>query len=125
MTAVDQKAAAIKIGLALRADASCRQIFAWTGHKTPNEILQAGDLVEVSIKDLGGNVAHMQLEQNVGPQAAMVAIDNPTGEVKAMVGGYSFDESKFNRATQAHTRSSSSLKVYVYSAALEQGFRAV
>ena len=120
VTAVDQKAAAIKIG-SLHATLTPPD-FAWTGHKTPNEILQSGDLVEVSIKDIGGSVAHVQLEQNVGPQAAMVAIDNPTGEIKAMVGGYSFDESKFNRATQAQRQVGSSFKVYVYSAALEQGF---
>ena len=67
-------------------------------------------------------MAHVQLEQNVGPQAAIVAIDNPTGEIKAMVGGYSFDESKFNRATQAQRQVGSSFKIYVYSAAMEQGF---
>jgi penicillin-binding protein 1A len=120
VTAVDQKAAAIKIG-SLHATLTPPD-FTWTGHKTPNEILKPGDLVEVSIKDIGGNVAHVQLEQSVGPQAAMVAIDNPTGEIKAMVGGYSFDESKFNRATQAQRQVGSSFKVYVYSAALEQGF---
>ena len=96
--------------------------FAWTGHKSPAELLKPGDLVEVGIKEINGSVAHVQLEQNVGPQAAMVAIDNPTGEIKAMVGGYSFDESKFNRATQAQRQVGSSFKVYVYSAALEQGF---
>ena len=120
VTAVDSKAAAIKIG-SLHAMLTPPD-FAWTGHKTPNEILQAGDLVEVSIKDISGTVAHVQLEQNPGPQAAMVGIDNPTGEIKAMVGGYSFDESKFNRATQAQRQVGSSFKVYVYSAALEQGF---
>jgi penicillin-binding protein 1A len=76
----------------------------------------------VSIKEINGTVAHVQLEQNVGPQAAIVAIDNPTGEIKAMVGGYSFDESKFNRATQAQRQVGSSFKIYVYSAAVEQGF---
>ena len=75
-----------------------------------------------SIKEINGAVAHVQLEQNVGPQAAMVAIDNPTGEIKAMVGGYSFEESKFNRATQAQRQVGSSFKIYVYSAAIEQGF---
>jgi penicillin-binding protein 1A len=120
VTAVDSRAAAIKIG-SLHASLTPPD-FSWTGHKSPNEILKPGDLVEVSIKDIGGTAAHVQLEQNVGPQAAMVAIDNPTGEVKAMVGGYSFDESKFNRATQAQRQVGSSFKVYVYSAALEQGF---
>src|ERR1700674_837549 len=118
--AVDDKSATIKVGpyraLLTQPD------FSWTGHRSPKEILTAGDLAQVSIKDINGTVAHVQLEQNVGPQAAMVAIDNPTGEIKAMVGGYSFDESKFNRATQAQRQVGSSFKIYVYSAAVEQGF---
>src|SRR5712672_4227674 len=120
VTAVDEKAATIKVGpyraLLTQPD------FSWTGHRSPKEILTVGDLAQVSIKDISGNVAHVQLEQNVGPQAAMVAIDNPTGEIKAMVGGYSFDESKFNRATQAVRQVGSSFKVYVYADALEKGF---
>ena len=101
---------------------SRRRILPGPAAKSPAELLKPGDLVEVSIKDINGAVAHVQLEQNVGPQAAMVAIDNPTGEIKAMVGGYSFDESKFNRATQAQRQVGSSFKIYVYSAAVEQGF---
>ena len=120
VTSVDQKAAAIKIGslhsLLTPPD------FAWTSRKSPADLLKAGDLVEVSIKEINGTAAQVRLEQNVGPQAAIVAIDNPTGEIKAMVGGYSFDESKFNRATQAQRQVGSSFKIYVYSAAIEQGF---
>jgi penicillin-binding protein 1A len=120
VTAVDDKAATVKVG-AYRALLT-QPDFSWTGHRSPKEILAAGDLAQVSIKDMNGAVAHVQLEQNVGPQAAIVAIDNPTGEIKAMVGGYSFDESKFNRATQAQRQVGSSFKIYVYSAAVEQGF---
>jgi penicillin-binding protein 1A len=120
VTSIDQKAAAIKIG-SLHALLTPPD-FAWTSRKSPADLLKAGDLVEVSIKEINGAVARVQLEQNVGPQAAMVAIDNPTGEIKAMVGGYSFDESKFNRATQAQRQVGSSFKIYVYSAAIEQGF---
>ena len=95
--------------------------FAWTGHKSPPEILAVGDLVVVSIKELSGITALVQLEQQPAAQAALLAIDNPTGEIKAMVGGYDFDESKFNRATQAVRQTGSSFKVYVYATALEQG----
>jgi len=120
VTAVDDKSATVKVGpyraLLTQPD------FAWTAHRSAKEILAVGDLAQVSIKDINGAVAHVQLEQNVGPQAAMVAIDNPSGEIKAMVGGYSFDESKFNRATQAQRQVGSSFKIYVYSAAVEQGF---
>src|ERR1700722_1472997 len=120
VTAMDDKAAAIKIG-SLRASLPPPD-FAWTGRKSAADLVKPGDLVEVSIKEINGTVARVQLEQNVGPQAAIVAIDNPTGEIKAMVGGYSFEESKFNRATQAQRQVGSSFKIYVYSAAVEQGF---
>jgi penicillin-binding protein 1A len=120
VTAADQKTATIKLG-SLHASLTPPD-FAWTARKSPTDLLKPGDLVEVSVKEINGSVAHVQLEQNVGPQAAIVAIDNPTGEIKAMVGGYSFDESKFNRATQAQRQVGSSFKIYVYSAAVEQGF---
>jgi len=57
-------------------------------------------------------------------QAAVVAMDAMTGEVRAMVGGRSFDESRFNRATQARRQAGSAFKPFVYAAALEQGFTA-
>ncbi len=117
--AVDDKSATIKIGT-YRALLSPLDI-AWTGHRRPNEILSVGDLIQVSIQDLRETTARVQLEQQPAPQAAMIAIDNPTGEIKAMVGGYSFEDSKFNRATQAYRQVGSSFKVYVYSAAVEQG----
>jgi penicillin-binding protein 1A len=63
----------------------------------------------------------LALEQDSGAQGALIAIDNNTGEIRAMVGGRDFDESKFNRATQALRQTGSSFKPYVYSAAVEQG----
>ena len=95
--------------------------FAWTGKKSPSQLLKLGDVVVVSIKEVAGSTLHVQLEQQPVAQAALLAIDNPTGEVKAMVGGYDFDQSKFNRATQAVRQTGSSFKVYVYATALEQG----
>jgi penicillin-binding protein 1A len=120
VTAVDDKAATLKIG-SYRALLT-QPDFAWTGRRSPADLLKVGDLAQVYIKDINGSVAYVRLEQEVGPQAAMVAIDNPTGEIKAMVGGYSFEESKFNRVTQAQRQVGSSFKIYVYSAAIEQGF---
>ena len=55
-------------------------------------------------------------------QAALVAMDPLTGEVRAMVGGRDFDRSRFNRATQAKRQAGSAFKPFVYAAALEQGF---
>jgi penicillin-binding protein 1A len=95
--------------------------FAWTAHKSPAELLKVGDLVVVSIKQLAGIVAEVQLEQQPAAQAALLSIDNSTGEIKALVGGYDFGESKFNRVTQALRQTGSSFKVYVYAEALAQG----
>ena len=97
------------------------QDFAWTGRKKPTELLKVGDLAQFSIQELRDNTVRVQLEQQPGPQGALMAIDNPTGEIKAMVGGYSFEDSKFNRATQAVRQVGSSFKVYVYADALEKG----
>jgi penicillin-binding protein 1A len=55
-------------------------------------------------------------------QAALVALDPTTGEVRAMVGGRNFSESAFNRATQAKRQPGSAFKPFVYAAALESGY---
>ena len=95
--------------------------FAWTQHKSPADLVKPGDLVTVLIKDMSGTAAEVELEQIPAAQAGLLAIDNASGEVKAMVGGYDFDVSKFNRATQAYRQTGSSFKVYVYADAIEQG----
>jgi penicillin-binding protein 1A len=118
--AVDEKYATIKIG-SYRAVISASD-FAWTGRKKPSELLKVGDLAQFSIQELRESTARVQLEQQPAPQAAMVAIDNPTGEIKALVGGYSFEDSKFNRATQSVRQVGSSFKIYVYADAIGKGF---
>jgi penicillin-binding protein 1A len=119
LLAVDDKSATVKIGT-YRALLTASDI-AWTGHKKPNDLLAVGDLAQFSIQDLRETTARVQLEQQPTPQAAMIAIENGTGEIKAMVGGYSFEDSKFNRATQAFRQVGSSFKPYVYTTAVEKG----
>jgi penicillin-binding protein 1A len=118
--AVDEKYATIKIG-SYRAVISASDV-AWTGRKKLSELLKVGDLPQFSIQELRESTARVQLEQQPAPQAAMVAIDNPTGEIKALVGGYSFEDSKFNRATQSVRQVGSSFKIYVYADAIAKGF---
>lgn len=65
--------------------------------------------------------ARVALEQDSGAQAALIAIDNATGGIKAMLGGRDFEQSKFDRATQALRQVGSSFKPYVYTAAIDQG----
>jgi len=83
--------------------------------------LTRGDLVYVKIVELNGTQSRVALEQESGVQGALLALDNSTGDVKAMVGGRSFEESKFNRATQALRQVGSSFKPYIYTAAIDEG----
>jgi penicillin-binding protein 1A len=93
----------------------------WTGRKLESLFL-VGDLAYVRILfATPDGKAQVSLEQDSGAQAALMAIDNATGEIKAMVGGRDFEESKFNRATQAQRQVGSSFKPYVYTAVIDQG----
>ena len=94
---------------------------AWTQHKL-EEILKAGDICYVKILSLAPNgAAKVSLEQDSGAQAALLAIDNATGGIKAMVGGRDFNLSKFDRATQAMRQVGSSFKPYVYTTVIDGG----
>jgi penicillin-binding protein 1A len=98
-----------------------QQDAAWTQKKLP-DIFKIGDLCYVKVLSLSEDgTARVSLEQDSGAQGALVAIDNATGEIKAMVGGRDFNESKFNRATQALRQVGSSFKPYVYTAVIDQG----
>lgn len=86
------------------------------------DLLHIGDVVYIKVLSLDtGGKARVSLEQDSGAEGALVAIDNVTGEIKAMVGGRDFNLSKFNRATQALRQVGSSFKPYVYTAAVDQG----
>ena len=81
--------------------------------------LNAGDLIFVEPKEGGKTYA---LRQTPVVNGAIVVVEPHSGRVLAMVGGYSFSLSKFNRATQAMRQPGSSFKPFVYATALENGF---
>ncbi|MGA2690619.1 MAG: penicillin-binding transpeptidase domain-containing protein, partial [Candidatus Korobacteraceae bacterium] len=93
----------------------------WTRHTSPQQLLAVGDIVYLKVVELNGTASHVSLEQESGVQGALLALDNATGDVKAMVGGRDFEQSKFNRATQALRQVGSSFKPYIYTAAIDQG----
>ena len=93
----------------------------WTRRTSPSQILKAGDLIDVELTKIDGATATVSLEQTPIIEGALVAIDNHTGEVLAMVGGYSFSRSKFNRATQAYRQMGSTVKPILYTAAIDRG----
>ena len=93
----------------------------WT-KRTLAQLLSVGDIAYVKIRSLGPDGrAQVSFEEDSGAQGALVAIDNKTGDIKAMIGGRDFDESMFNRATQAARQVGSSFKPYVYTAAIDRG----
>ena len=93
----------------------------WTHRKSPQEFLSVGDLVYVKVEELNGSASRVSLAQESGVQGALLALDNSSGDVKAMVGGRDFEQSKFNRATQALRQVGSSFKPYIYTAAIDEG----
>lgn len=117
---VDDRSATIKLGR-YRAALTAGNV-AWTGRQSPKQLLKIGDLALFHIEELASTLAKVRLEQKPRAQAALVVIENSTGEVKALVGGYSFEESKFNRATQAMRQVGSSFKPYLYTTAIEEGY---
>ncbi len=95
--------------------------YAWTGAASAAKILKSGDLVTVTIqKEKDGGA--LQLENDPREQGAVLILENSTGAVRAMVGGYDWSTSKFNRATQALRQAGSTFKPFVYLTALEEGF---
>ena len=92
---------------------------AWT-RKTPRSGLAVGDVVYVEPMDKAPG--QYRLRQVPEISGAIVAMDPYTGRVFAMVGGFSFDQSEFNRASQAQRQPGSAFKPFVYATALDDGY---
>jgi penicillin-binding protein 1A len=91
----------------------------WTGRNL-RTALTPGDVIYV--EPLSGRPGQYRLRQIPEISGAMVAMDPHTGRVFSMVGGFSFDQSEFNRATQALRQPGSSFKPFVYATALDNGY---
>ncbi len=94
----------------------------WTRRKMLDRLIEAGDLVSVWVKEIGEDGAlDLEIDQEPTVQGAVLVMENLTGEVKALVGGRVFDDSEFNRATQAVRQTGSIFKPIVYSTAVALG----
>ena len=92
--------------------------------KRADDALSVGSLIQVRYlgKKDKENAPLFALEQDPAAQGALVSMDAPTGQILALVGGYDFSKSEFNRATQARRQPGSAFKPIVYSAAMDNGF---
>jgi len=100
----------------------------WTHTSSLRRILKPGDLVLVRLPEPlpDGDDAELEvaLLQEPALEAALVAMDNRSGAIRALVGGFDYDRSEFNRAIQAKRQCGSAFKPFVYVTAFQQGFTA-
>jgi penicillin-binding protein 1A len=96
--------------------------FRWTRAESPAKAVQRGDLIQIetSLNDAGKEETLVAQDPHV--EGAVVILENSTGAVRALSGGYDFNRSKFDRAVQALRQVGSAFKPAVYLAAIEQGF---
>lgn len=96
--------------------------WSWTKKKTLDGVLKRGDVVHVlQQEDAKTKTRKWVLDQMPNVQGAVVVLDVKSGEVLALVGGYDFAHSKFNRAVQSRRQTGSAFKPFVYGAAFEEG----
>jgi penicillin-binding protein 1A len=118
---------------------------AWTGKHQPSELVKRGAVAwfrfevpeakpapgkkpaaatatAATAPPAAAGPPRLMLEQQPKMEAAALVLENSTGAVRAMVGGWDFDRNKFNRTTQAHRQVGSAFKPFVYGAALEAGW---
>ena len=136
VTAVDPAKGDVTVRVGDRTGTIPRKNMAWAGkvqlanawgkQEEKGKSLSLGSVVFVSVltPDANKQGAILALDQEPEAQAAMVALDPLTGAVKAMVGGYDFRRSQFNRAVQAKRNPGSAFKPIIYAAALDKGLTA-
>jgi len=96
----------------------------WTRTKYLDALMRPGDVIQVEVKSIDEEAKELSVKLDQEPlvEGAFLAIDPVTGQIKAMVGGYSFRRSQWNRATQALRQTGSAIKPFLYTAAVENGF---
>ncbi|SEQ01622.1 MULTISPECIES: penicillin-binding protein 1A [Pseudomonas] len=87
---------------------------------TPSDVVKVGDLIRI-LRQEDGSLRFVQVPK---AQSALVSLDPQDGAIQALVGGFSFEQSNYNRAIQARRQPGSSFKPFIYSAALDKGYTA-
>jgi len=93
----------------------------FTTVQSPKQLLKPGDVIEVGVKKVDRDLVLLQLEQTPIVEGGLIAIDPRTGSIRAMVGGYDFARSEYNRAVLAHRQPGSAFKPFIYATAINAG----
>jgi penicillin-binding protein 1A len=122
VTEVSRKSAAVKLG-AYTAQIGADAID-WTRKSAPNQVLKVGDVAPFLVLAIDEEKKELKVKLDQEPlvEGAILAIDPSNGEIKALVGGYDFNRSQFNRAVQARRQAGSAFKPFVFTAALDAGY---
>ena len=96
----------------------------WAKIKNPNEAISIGDLIMIKVlgRKQDGLGWSLSLEQEPEVEGALISLTPENGQVKAMVGGYDFKKSQFNRSVQAIRQPGSAFKPIIYAAAINEGY---
>lgn len=85
------------------------------------QVLKPGDVIEVMVKKLERGIVQVQLEQTPVVEGGLITLEPGKGAIRAMVGGYDFARSEYNRAVQAKRQPGSAFKPMIYATAMSQG----
>lgn len=126
VTGIDREEPAVRLRVGPLEATMAMEDFAWAaGNRDPETVLRAGDVIEARVIGIAAGDAAprllLELEQEPEVQGALLCIESRTGAIKAMVGGRNFEDSEFNRATQAVRQPGSSFKPFIYTAAFDKG----
>ena len=94
----------------------------WVRIIQPSEALTTGDIIWVKPLRVEDSSWALALEQEPDVEGSLVSLDPKSGQLKAMVGGYDFSKSQFNRAVQAIRQPGSAFKPIIYAAAIKEGY---
>ncbi|MGP0629455.1 penicillin-binding protein 1A [Nitrospina sp. 32_T5] len=95
----------------------------WSRIKSARQALSIGDVILAKLgQKQSASEWNLSLEQEPEVQAGLISLDPTNGHIKAMVGGYDFKKSQFNRATQAVRQPGSAFKPIIFAAAIEDGY---
>ncbi len=122
VTEVNRKTASVRLGDYTAHFGS--EGIDWTQKTIPNQVLKVGDVAQFLVQSIDEPKRELRVKLDQEPlvEGALMAIEPATGEIKALVGGYDFGRSEFDRSMQSYRQAGSAFKPFVYTTALDAGY---